>query len=130
MKKKLHERAQALAGINEAPNLDPATTQADIKALAKIGVKVIAMATSQRGLGNWLQGTAGKYKVQMKRFDEPSADYGLNKGRVSKLYIADPKAKHHTGTGVVLANYDRGWDIKPTAPAVKKLVAQITKVMK
>ena len=42
----------------------------------------------------------------MKHFDEPSEDYGINGGKISKLSLKMD--------GEWIANYDRGWDIKPT----------------
>lgn len=44
------------------------------------------------------------YHYEAKVFDECS-DYGINKGRISKLHI--------TRDGKDVVNYDRGWDIKP-----------------
>ena len=40
----------------------------------------------------------------MKAYEEGSA-YGIDEGRISKLLI--------TIGGETVANYDRGWDIKP-----------------
>ena len=41
----------------------------------------------------------------VKAFEEPSEDYGINGGKISKLSIKiDGERK---------ANYDRGWDIEP-----------------
>lgn len=41
----------------------------------------------------------------VKAFEEPSGDYGINGGKISKLSIKID--------GVWKANYDRGWDIEP-----------------
>ena len=41
----------------------------------------------------------------VKHYEEPSEEYGINGGKISKLMI-----KIH---GTVTANYDRGWDIEP-----------------
>lgn len=43
----------------------------------------------------------------MKQFDEGS-EWGIEGGRISKLTIKCD--------GMVVANYGRGWDIKPTDP--------------
>lgn len=57
---------------------------------------------------NWVSDTItynGKdYRYEAKVFDECS-DYGINKGRISKLHV--------TRDGEDVINYDRGWDIKP-----------------
>ena len=63
----------------------------------------------------WSEGTIGvpdakdkgKYTVchyWVKHFDEPSEQYGINGGKISKLMIKVD--------GKVTANYDRGWDTK------------------
>ena len=41
----------------------------------------------------------------MKHFDEPSEEYGIDGGRISKLAIKV--------NGRYTANYDRGWDMEP-----------------
>lgn len=40
-------------------------------------------------------------------FEQPSP-FGINGGRVSKLFIMDKK------TNEIVCDYDRGWDKKPT----------------
>jgi len=52
---------------------------------------------------NWVEGDYKGYYFQAKLFVFPS-DYGINSGRVSKLYVLDKQ--EHT-----VLNYDRGWDI-------------------
>ena len=63
----------------------------------------------------WKEGTIGipkkdggykSVKYWVKHFEEPSEDYGINGGKISKLSLKMD--------GVWIANYDRGWDIKPT----------------
>ena len=63
----------------------------------------------------WKEGTIGipkkdgKYKsvkYWVKYFEEPSEDYGINGGKISKLSLKMD--------GEWIANYDRCWDIKPT----------------
>lgn len=63
----------------------------------------------------WKEGTigipekSGKHKVVhywVKVFEEPSEEYGINGGKISKLSLKMD--------GEWIANYDRGWDIKPT----------------
>lgn len=62
----------------------------------------------------WHEGTIGipqkdgSYKTAhywVKSYDEPSEDYGINGGKISKLSIKID--------GRYTANYDRGWDICP-----------------
>ena len=42
----------------------------------------------------------------VKVYEEPSEEYGINGGKISKLSLKMD--------GEWIANYDRGWDIKPT----------------
>ena len=62
----------------------------------------------------WREGTIGipakdgSTKIAhywVKAFEEPSKDYGINGGKISKLSIKID--------GAWVANYDRGWDIEP-----------------
>lgn len=62
----------------------------------------------------WKEGTIGiptkdggykKVKYWIKVYEEPS-EYGINEGRISKLTLRIGEEE--------VANYDRGWDIKPT----------------
>ena len=64
----------------------------------------------------WSEGTIGipdakdkgKYTVchyWVKHYEEPSEEYGINGGKISKLMIKI--------NGTVTANYDRGGDIEP-----------------
>ena len=72
--------------------------------------------TFKRLSNNWVGGDVTlsikdqgdvKYTYEAKVFDDPS-DYGINDGRVSKLWIKNVSTKD------VICNYDRGWDIKPS----------------
>lgn len=65
---------------------------------------------------NWCSGVVGDYKFEAKSFDVGSI-HGINGGRVSKLSL---KRLDTVGNGRdwfegVVVNYDRGWDIEPTA---------------
>ena len=64
----------------------------------------------------WSEGTIGipdakdkgKYTVchyWVKHYEEPSEEYGIGGGKISKLMIKI--------SGTVTAHYDRGWDIEP-----------------
>lgn len=92
----------------------------DLKAIAKLGIKGQVKKAAQ-GMGAWIIGTHADHIIQIKRFDEPSEGYGLNGGRISKLFIKDKNNDQ------VLVNFDRGWDEKPNTPELKKLVAQLAK---
>ncbi len=83
----------------------------------------INIVGTKDALNTWTLGRAtvdGKtYKIQMVRFDEPSM-YGIRKGKISKLYIADADRN-------MVANFDRGWDVRPKTAEVKAIVAAIAK---
>lgn len=59
----------------------------------------------------WVKGKVGEYDFSAKLYDDVSAQYGINRGRVSKLCIWNEKKKYESDS--FIANYDRGWDIKP-----------------
>ena len=48
------------------------------------------------------------FKYWVKHYAEPSEDYGIDGGRISKLTI------RRLGSDRDIVNYDRGWDIEPT----------------
>ena len=52
-------------------------------------------------------GSGGYIKCHywVKVYDTPSAEYGIEGGRISKLTIKI--------YGEITANYDRGWDVEP-----------------
>jgi hypothetical protein len=73
--------------------------------------------------GNWYETYFKKYKIQMKKFDT-SSEYGINSGKISKLWIFDIDKQE------TVLNYDRGWDIEldENSPVeLKKLYNQIIK---
>ena len=82
----------------------------------------IRITGEKQVFSTWTMATAtvaGKtYQIQMVRFEEPS-QYGIGEGRISKLYIADADRK-------MLANYDRGWDKRPTTATAKAIINAIT----
>lgn len=105
----------------ETPIGSETSPAADIKALSKIGVQVKSKKDIS-GQPNWLNGKHGSHLIQIKRYNGPS-QFGINKSRITILYVKD------TSTGKVLADYDRGWNIKPSAD-IKQLVDQIVKALK
>ena len=72
----------------------------------------------------WTQGTIGvkgengrkdSVSYWIKHYEEPSEEYGISGGRISKLMLKQ-------GGGVVY-NYDRGEDIKPQTPEAETALA-------
>ena len=73
-------------------------------------------------VGDATEITDGDFKAVIKHFPEPSKQYGLDKGKISKLWIKNTK------TGEIVANYDRGWDVKlGNDPELKKFYEKILK---
>lgn len=76
----------------------------------------------------WVDGTIDAFRFQAKVFNEGSV-YGINEGRVSKLCIWNAA---HPQLSQSIVNYDRGWDIRPSFPAdrrmMKALVAYLEKL--
>jgi hypothetical protein len=64
--------------------------------------------------GVWITGIFSSCIWQIKRFDEGSK-YGIRGGKISKLWIKDK------ATGLVIADYERGWSIRPTRKLAKEL---------
>ena len=56
----------------------------------------------------WSKGVIGGFNFSVKHYDNGSP-FGINGGRISKLWIAKDGFEH--------ANYDRGWDRKPSVDA-------------
>ena len=54
----------------------------------------------------WKHGEYNGFSWCIKAFDEGSR-FGINNGKISKLWIQRKQNKEE------VANYDRGWDIKP-----------------
>lgn len=76
----------------------------------------------------WSEGTIGipamdkKYtavQYWVKHYEEPSEEYGINGGKISKLMLK--------ANGEIICNYDRGWDIEPTCEAAELALAILLK---
>ncbi len=72
----------------------------------------------------WKQGTIGvkdsngrmvSISYWIKHYEEPSEEYGISNGRISKLMLKQD--------GRVVYNYDRGEDIKPQTHESEKALA-------
>lgn len=58
---------------------------------------------------------------QAKIYDLPS-EYGIEGGRISKLQLRVGR-KPPVCAGEIVANYDRGWDVKPKTRAAEVALA-------
>ena len=72
----------------------------------------------------WKQGAIGvkdengrmvSVNYWIKHYEEPSEEYGISGGRISKLMLKQD--------GSVVYNYDRGKDIEPLTPEAEKALA-------
>jgi hypothetical protein len=72
---------------------------------------------------NWTELTCGKYKVQIKHFQEKS-EHGINKGKISKFWMKDTKANKE------IINFDRGWDRRVTPKTPRDAKAVYNKIIK
>ena len=59
-------------------------------------------------------GKMAAVKYWVKNYDEPS-EYGIENGRISKLTLRQ--------NGECVANYERGWDIRPVTPEAETALA-------
>jgi predicted secreted protein len=72
----------------------------------------------------WSEGTIKirntERRYWVKHYDEPSEEYGIDGGRISKLMIKDNDNR-------ITLNYDRGWDIEPEDEITQLAYAAIMK---
>lgn len=83
---------------------------------------IIEITADTRSYDCWVQGkinlaNGNAFEFCAKVYDEGS-QYGINKGRVSKLHIRLGR--------MTIVNYDRGWDVKP-APEYKPIYKALMK---
>ena len=76
--------------------------------------------TYQKTWGNWVEGEVDGYRFQAKVFDEGS-EYGINGGRISKLWMAKILEPWMT-TGGAIIEYDRGWSTADGEEADEELI--------
>jgi len=90
----------------------------------------VAKFTEFTTKSNWVNGECGDYIFEAKLFDTGSP-FGINNGRVSKLFIRTKKEAKLVQFPFVSASvveYDRGWgtrpnkEIKPVYNAIMKLL--------
>ena len=68
--------------------------------------------------GAWVVGTLAGHRFDALVFPEhaESPDFELEGSRISKLWLK------HLDTQTTAANFDRGWDIRPTTPLAATIV--------
>lgn len=63
-----------------------------------------------------VEGVVVRYEVKVY---DVGSKFGINEGRISKLWLSVD--------GKMVANYDRGWDVKPTCKAAEVALAILLK---
>jgi hypothetical protein len=96
------------------------TKQRTKAAALEIGDDLVIAHRSRRGSvpGTWVKGTLNGHRFDALVFAEhaESPDYELDQSRISKLWIQS--LDNHK----VVANFDRGWDIRPTTKIAQAIV--------
>ena len=94
----------------------------------EIGDDLRITKTTRRaaGGGTWVIGTIAGHRFDALVFPEHAEcpDYELGESRISKLWLARISEKY-TKFGIdftTVANFDRGWDLRPTTDAAKAIV--------
>ena len=86
----------------------------------EIGDDLVIARTTRRiaAPGTWVKGTLNGHRFDALVFPEHAEcpDYELGDSRISKLWLQS-LADHR-----VVANFDRGWDIRPTTKIVTAIV--------
>ncbi len=131
--RRAEETARKLRRARAWGNTDPLCKEAENAIMALLGVlrgradvpKPDAEGitiTKPWGNSGWVTGTmmggllgsTKRYSFAAKVYGAPSALYGINGGRVSKLAIYKEEPTRHC-----VLNYDRRWDIEPVDEADK-----------
>jgi len=87
---------------------------------AEIGDDLVIARKTRRAAatGTWVVGTLNGHRFEALAFPEHAEcpDYELGQSRISKLWL-QCLADH-----CVVANFDRGWDVRPTTKTAKAIV--------
>ena len=59
------------------------------------------------------------YEIEAKVYETGSAEYGIDGGRISKLWMRKD--------GRVVLNYDRGWDVYPVDEDAERVYEYVLK---
>jgi hypothetical protein len=96
------------------------TTNNDIDATDLLDTLMIKVKprTAACGAGTWVKGTIGGHRFDALVFPEHAEhpDYELGESRISKLWV------QRISDRVMVANFDRGWDVRPTTPVAEQII--------
>ncbi len=88
-------------------------------------IEVTPKEDDSDGPSIWFGGEFAGYKYEAKAYEQPS-EYGIENGRVSKLWIKNPEVG-------AIAEYERGWGTRPKTAyekaAMKRLVEHLEVVV-
>ena len=128
--KEIHDEIVKIEKTQEKGQADKGTharTQKDglyPNGLPDAGKYQVVVTSDTRKSDSWISGYAesanGKASFNAKVFDLPSV-FGIDDGRVSKLSISQ-------GNNWIV-NYDRGWDVVPSAPEHRKIFEAVLSKM-
>lgn len=98
---------------------EPKMTNDDIDACDLLDTLKITKVEKRTSAGGaWMQGTIGEHRFDALVFPEHAeqSDYELDDSRISKLWV------QRISDRATVANFDRGWDVRPTTPVAKQIV--------
>ena len=88
--------------------------------IAEIGDDLVIAKTTRRATvaGMWVIGTIHGHRFDALVFSEHAEcpDYELGDSRISKLWLKEING------GETVANFDRGWDVRPTTQTAQAIV--------
>ncbi len=98
---------------------EPKMTNDDLDASELLETLTITKVQRRTSAGGaWVQGTISEHRFDALIFPEHAEqpDYELDDSRISKLWV------QRISDRATVANFDRGWDVRPTTPVAKQIV--------
>jgi hypothetical protein len=100
------------------------TTNHDDRDDLEIGddLEITRVTNRPSGGGRWIRGTIMGHRFDALVFAEhaESSDYELDESRISKLWV------QRSADRATVANFDRGWDVRPTDDLASRIVDFLT----
>jgi hypothetical protein len=82
-----------------------------------LGARVIRKVTKRTSApGSWVTGTIAGHRFEALVFPEPASDpaFEIEGSNISKFWLGDE-------SGRALADFDRGWNLKPTTELAQRI---------
>jgi len=85
-------------------------------------LEITLVTNRSSGGGRWIRGTIMGHRFDALVFAEhaESSDYELDESRISKLWV------QRSADQATVANFDRGWDVRPTDALALRIVDFLT----